>query len=93
MGQPAVGWLAPDTYHMLSVTPGRHIVAVVAQATGESAQELEVNAAATQNYFYFVSLRATWGGDRVHVKPLSDAGGRKKTAGMKRAMTQTYGSQ
>lgn len=84
------GWLAPDTYHMLSVAPGKHVLAVVAVATAESAEEEEVNALAGQNCFYFASLRASFRGDRVHLRFLSDAEGRKKIVGMKRALSRTY---
>jgi hypothetical protein len=80
------GWLAPDTYQMLSVAPGKHVVAVVTELTGDTAEEVEVNAVAGQNRFYLASLRATFGEDRAHLKPLSDAEGRKKLVGMKRAM-------
>ncbi|MDW8308470.1 MAG: DUF2846 domain-containing protein [Verrucomicrobiales bacterium] len=83
-----VGALAPNTYMLLSVPPGEHVL-----STGAGAEKVEIqklNAEAGKNYFYRVSLAMGWVMARVHLRPMTEEEGRKAVLGSKRAEAVTF---
>lgn len=83
-----VGALAPDTYQLLSVAPGDHVISTGAGA--ETVEMQKVTAEAGTNYFFKVSLSMGWAAPRVHLKPMTEEEGRKAVASSKRAEAVTY---
>ena len=83
-----VGSLAPNTYQLLSVPPGQHVVSTGAGA--ESVEQQMIVVEAGKNYFYRLSLAMGWVAPRVHLRPMSEKEGRKAVVGSKRADAIIY---
>jgi hypothetical protein len=78
-----VGALAWNTYSLISVAPGHHVVAVSGPTNEE---ELPVDAVAGSNYFFQVSM--IWAGPGIrhrHIEVMTDADGRQYVNGETRA--------
>lgn len=71
--QTVVGGIAPGTYHLVSVEPGRHTISVT---TAENQSVEEIEAEAGRSYFFEVKPKMGWMAARAEVKPLSEAEGR-----------------
>ena len=82
-----MGSLAPNTYQLLSVSPGEHTVTMTG---GENVQQEKVTAEAGKNYFFRVSVHMGWMVGRVHIDPINEEQGRKQVMGSKRAETTMY---
>ncbi len=83
----SVGAVAPNTYILLSVSPGHHTITVSGPTNSEQAQ---LDAVAGNLYFYSVSIK--WAGPMIrhrHIEAMSDADGRAAVAATKRAVTTT----
>ena len=68
-----LGAIAPGTYHMMSVEPGRHIVAATSM---ENQASQKIEAEAGHCYFFEVTPKAGWMAARVDVQPMTEAEGR-----------------
>ncbi|HTW94187.1 MAG TPA: DUF2846 domain-containing protein [Tepidisphaeraceae bacterium] len=86
----SIGALAPNTYLMLSVTPGHHVLTVTGPTNSEQAA---LDAVAGNNYFFNVSF--SWDGPLIrhrHIGPMSDADGRNAVNSENRAAGTVSGS-
>lgn len=81
------GSLAPDTFQLLSVSPGEHTVAVSGM---ENTQEQKLTAEAGKDYFYRVTVHMGWETGRAHIDPMSEDEGRKAVMSSKRAEATSY---
>ena len=82
-----VGDLAPNTFILLSVAPGLHILRTSGPSNDE---EVTCDAVAGNNYFYDVSI--TWDGPLIrhrHISPMADADGRNAVNSESRAVGVT----
>lgn len=82
------GSLAPNTYQMMSVAPGEHVLSTGPGA--ENVEQVKINAEAGKNYFYKASIAMGWALPRVHLKPMEEQKGRKTVTRLKRAEAMTY---
>ena len=71
------GGIAPGTYHLVAVDPGRHSVSVT---TAENQSTEQVDAVAGQNYFFEVKPKMGWMAARAEVVPMSESEGRAAIA-------------
>ncbi|MDH3275161.1 MAG: DUF2846 domain-containing protein [Gammaproteobacteria bacterium] len=71
------GGLAPGTYRMITVEPGRHIVSVT---TAENQSTQKIDAVAGKCYFFEVKPKIGMIAARVEVIPLSEPDGQKAVA-------------
>lgn len=83
-----VGSLAPNTYQLLSVSPGERVLSTGAGA--ENVEQIRFNAEAGRNYFFRVSLAMGWALPRIHLRQIDDEEGRKAVHKSKRAESATY---
>ena len=81
------GSLAPGTFQLLSVPPGKHIIATIAT---ENIDQHELVAEAGKNYFYRTSLSMGFATGHVHIDPISEEVGHKEVMSSKRAEATTY---
>lgn len=72
-----LGAIAPGTYHMMSVEPGRHVVAATSM---ENQSSQKIDAEAGHCYFFEVTPKSGWMAARVDVAPMSEAAGRAAVA-------------
>jgi hypothetical protein len=82
-----VGALAPNTFQLVSVTPGHHTLSVAGPTNSE---QVDLEAVAGNNYFYDVSI--VWAGPMIrhrHIKAMSDADGQAEVNSLNRAVTTT----
>lgn len=79
-----VGALAPDTYQLLSVEPGKHVISA---SGAENVQQQEVFAAAGQMYFYRLGVNMGWVSGRARLEPIPEAEGRERVLKSKRAQS------
>jgi hypothetical protein len=84
-GRP-VGDLAPSTFQLLSVPPGKHTVYVSSE---ENVQHQSVMAEAGKNYFFKVSVTRGWKRGRALLEPLTEEQGQKLVLSLRRAETTT----
>ena len=71
--QRVIGGIAPGTYHLVVVAPGRHTVSVT---TAENQSTEELDAVAGESYFFEVKPKMGWVAARAEVARMSDADGR-----------------
>jgi hypothetical protein len=82
-----IGALAPNTFLMVSVTPGHHTLTVLGPTNTE---QLPVDVVAGNVYFFDVSIQ--WAGPGMrhrHIEAMSDADGRKAVNNETRAVATT----
>lgn len=72
-----LGAIAPGTYHMMSVDPGRHVVAATSM---ENQTSQKIEAEAGHCYFFEVTPKTGWMAARVDVQPMSETEGRAAVA-------------
>jgi hypothetical protein len=82
-----VGFLASNTYQLLSVSPGEHIVATVGK---ENVEQQKLTAEAGKNYFFKVSLHMGWQNARTSIEPVSEEQGREEVMSSERAEANSY---
>ena len=82
-----VGSLAPNTYQLLSVSPGQHTVTVTSQ---ENTQQQKVLAEAAKTYYFRVTVDMGWITARVLLQPVTEEEGRRGVVASKRAETTSY---
>lgn len=85
-GRP-VGDLAPSTYQLLSVPPGKHTVYASSE---ENIQHQKVMVEAGKNYFFKVSVTMGWWSGRAFLEPVTEEEGHKLVLSLKRAEATTY---
>jgi len=86
-GRP-VGALAPGTYQLLSVPPGKHTVYASSE---ENVQHQKVMVEAGKSYFFRVSVTTGWWSGRAFLEPVpEEKQGQKQVLGLKRAEATTY---
>ena len=68
-----LGAIAPGTYHMMSVEPGRHVIAATSM---ENQTSQKIEAEAGHCYFFEVTPKTGWMAARVDVQPMSETEGR-----------------
>ena len=71
--QKVVGGIAPGTYHLVPVAPGRHSISVT---TAENQSIEEVDAEADHCYFFEVKPKMGWIAARAEVVQMSETEGR-----------------
>ena len=71
--QKVIGGIAPGTFHLITVGPGRHTVSVT---TAENQSTQELDAMAGENYFFEVKPKMGWVAARVEVVRLAESDGR-----------------
>jgi hypothetical protein len=76
------GSIAPNTYLLLDVDPGKHQVLVT---TPESQNAVTVNVNAGDNHFFEVTPAMGWMHARAEIQPLPEDEGKKAVQGSKRA--------
>jgi hypothetical protein len=81
------GSLAPNTYLLLSVSPGQHMLIV---KSDENSQQQKIVAEAGKQYFFKVSPDLGWIRARVLLQPADEQEGRRGVSGTKRAEATTY---
>ena len=80
----SIGALAPNTFLLISVTPGHHTLGVVGPSNSE---QVSLDADAGGVYFYDVSI--VWAGPLIrhrHIQAMSEADGRKAVDSETRAV-------
>lgn len=82
-----VGALAPNTYQLLSVTAGQHILSTSGL---ENVEQVKIDAEAGNNYFYRLSLGMGWMTPRAHIKSVDEEEGRRDVLKSKRAEAASY---
>lgn len=83
----SVGAVAPNTFILLNVPPGHHVITVAGPTNSEQAL---LDALAGNNYSYAVSIK--WAGPMIRHRPIeamSDADGRAAVASTKLVVTTT----
>jgi hypothetical protein len=83
-----VGSLAPNSYHLLPVAPGRRVL-----STGSGLENVETqqfDATAGRNYFFRVSLAMGFAMPRAHLTPVGEDEGRQAVMRLRRAEAITY---
>lgn len=76
------GSLAPDTYLLVDVEPGKHQIAVLTQ---ESQDGMTITASRGENYFVDLVPKFGWQYARAALKELTQAEGKKAVQNAKRA--------
>ena len=76
------GSLAPDTYLLVDVEPGKHQIAVLTQ---ESQDAMTITASRGENYFVDLVPKFGWQYARAALKELTQAEGKKAVQNAKRA--------
>ncbi len=84
-----VGNLAPDTFLLLIVPPGGHVVGT-SLAYAEAAGQQKINIEAGNNYFFKVSIRMGMWAGKAHLEQLTEEEGREKVLKSKRAESMVY---
>jgi len=82
------GSLAPNTYQLLSVKPGEHVV-----STGsgfENVEQVKLNAMPSKNYFLKAGILVGWVKPRAHITQVDEATGRAAVSKSKRAEAAVY---
>jgi hypothetical protein len=81
------GGLAPGTYRVISVAPGRHVISVT---TAENQSTQAVDAAAGECYFFEVKPKMGMIAARAEVLPMTRSEGQKAVAENSLAMAFAY---
>jgi len=82
-----VGALAPKTYLMLSVAPGKHIVAV---SGADNVTQQTVNVESGKNYFFEARCTLSGSNGQYSLRLISEEQGRKEVTDSKRSEGATY---
>ena len=83
-----VGFLAADTYQLLSVAPGEHLLITSTQFG--NAVQTNINAQVGKNYFYEISLSVHGGQALLKLNTIGDAEGQKAVVASQRADAVVY---
>lgn len=81
------GALAPNTYQLLSVSPGQHTLIVSAT---ENVQQTTLTVQPGRNYFVEVSVSMGFISGHANIQSISDTQGRSQVLSSKRAAATTY---
>ncbi|MFO0795364.1 MAG: DUF2846 domain-containing protein [Candidatus Brocadiaceae bacterium] len=82
-----IGSIAPNTYHLLAVTPGQHMISAFSM---ENSAQVSINAEAGKNYYIKVSTHMGWTVARVGIEIISEEEGKGAVLGAKRAESISY---
>ena len=81
------GSIAPGTYHLLTLEPGRH---VVSSSTQENADHVAIEVVEGQNFFVEIKPTMGWIAARVSVEQIDARRGRQLVMVGERAVTLQY---
>lgn len=82
------GSLAPNTYELLIVSPGSHVLTT--SGGFENVEQVNFQSSAGQNYFFKLGLGMGLVMPRVSLKQVDEETGREAVRGSKRAQAATY---
>lgn len=82
------GLLAPNTFLVLSVSPGLHVLSAIAEV--RQVDMLRIKSEAESNYFFNAYVESGWSQGFLRITPMSEEEGRNAVAKSKRAEAMTY---